>query len=43
MTMALFCTCTAYELVGYLYCDCLTKGKNTIRMPVNVSATEKFG
>ncbi len=39
MTTAFFCTCTAIQIIGYLYRDCLTKGKNTIRMPVNVSAT----
>jgi len=31
MTMLLFCTCTGYEIIGYLYRDCLTKGKNTIK------------
>lgn len=43
MTMPIFCTCSENEIIGYLYRDCITKGKNTIEMPVNVSATEKFG
>ena len=39
MTRPFFCTCGRNYLASSLYCDCETKGRNTIRMLVKVSAT----
>jgi hypothetical protein len=41
MTIPFFCTCWRIRIVGSLYRDCKTKGRNTIRMLVKVSATVK--
>ena len=43
MTRPFFCTCGRNYLASSLYCDCETKGRNTIRMLVKVSANRKFG